>query len=147
MPDVFASELTRIVDSAETVLRAMPLPRVSEPRVPGAWSRLEILGHLVDSAANNHQRYVRVQTVDELTFPDYDQELWVACQEYATCEWDTLVDLWVAYNRHIARVLDVMPDANLDKPCKLGVSPAVPLRDLIDQYLAHARHHLAQLTG
>jgi hypothetical protein len=102
---------------------------------------------LVDSAANNHQRYVRVQSVDELSFPDYDQEAWVASQDYCTCEWDQLVDLWTAYNRHLAHVLEAMPATNLGKPCRVGESQTDSLCDLIDQYLAHMRHHLAQLTA
>jgi hypothetical protein len=143
----FASELLQILDSAEPALRALSQDDVVAPRRPGAWSRLEILGHLIDSAANNHQRYVRVQSVDELRFVDYDQEAWVACQEYRTSEWRYLVDLWVSYNRHLAHVLDALPMESLDTPCRVGESQAGPLRELIDQYLAHMRHHLAQLVG
>jgi len=146
VPDGFASDLLRIVDTAEPELRALSRVDVSELRGSGAWSRLEILGHLIDSAANNHQRYVRVQSVDELCFPDYDQQAWVASQDYRTCEWDRLVDLWAAYNRHLAHVLEAMPAANLETPCRVGESQAGSVRDLIDQYLVHMRHHLAQLT-
>jgi DinB superfamily len=142
-----AGELLRIVDSAEPSLRALRQDDVIAARRPGAWSRLEILGHLIDSAANNHQRYVRVQSVDELRFADYDQEAWVACQEYRTSQWGDLVDLWASYNRHLAHVLDVLPSASLDTPCRVGESQSGPLRELVDQYLAHMRHHLAQLIG
>ncbi|MBK9046740.1 MAG: hypothetical protein IPL74_08565 [Bacteroidetes bacterium] len=39
------------------------------------WSKKEILGHLIDSATNNHQRFVRGQfeTVPEIS---YDQNNW-----------------------------------------------------------------------
>ena len=142
-----ASELMRLIESTEGELRALSQRDVGEPRKPGSWSRLEILGHLIDSAANNHQRYVRVQAVDELRFPGYDQEAWVACQDYRSCEWAGLVDLWVAYNRHLAHVLDAMPPAKLDAHCRVGESQAGPLRELVDQYLEHTRHHLAQLSS
>jgi hypothetical protein len=102
---------------------------------------------LIDSAANNHQRYVRAQAVDELRFPDYDQEAWVACQAYGSCEWAGLVDLWVAYNRHLAHVLETMPPATLAVSCQVGESQSVPLRELVGQYVAHMRHHLAQLIA
>jgi hypothetical protein len=43
------------------------------PAIAGGWSRKEILGHLIDSASNNHQRFVRAQLQDELRWPGYDQ--------------------------------------------------------------------------
>ena len=46
------------------------------------WSAKQIIGHLVDSAANNHQRFVRAQFSDDLVFPGYDQEEWVRVQRY-----------------------------------------------------------------
>jgi len=136
-----------MVEAAERELRALSQRDVREPRKQGGWSKLEILGHLIDSAANNHQRFVRVQFVDALAFPDYQQEAWVACQDYRSREWSELVDLWVAYNRHLAYVLDVMPVAKLDTPCRVGESQAIPLRELVGQYMAHMRHHLAQLSA
>lgn len=146
MPQGFSGDLREIVDLTEGRLRALSQHDASEARAPGAWSKVEILGHLIDSAANNHQRFVRVQAVDELEFPDYEQEFWVDCQDYRDCEWGHLVDLWVAYNRHLAHVLEVMPAADLEKPCRLGESPAISVEDLVGQYLAHLRHHVSQLS-
>jgi hypothetical protein len=51
---------------------------------PDRWSKKEILGHLIDSAANNHQRFVRAQGTPRLEFPGYEQEFWVATQAYAS---------------------------------------------------------------
>src|SRR5947209_11752003 len=80
---------------------------------PDRWSRKEILGHLIDSAGNNHQRFVRAQLAPRLDFPEYDQNLWVGAQSYATEPWTDLVDLWAALNRHLLHMLKAMPDSAL----------------------------------
>ena len=111
----------------------------------GKWSRKEILGHLIDSAANNHQRFVRLQLQPELTFPKYDQQTWVPVQRYQERSWGELVELWRAYNRHLAHVI-----ATLD-PAALGHVWKAPDGDhdlafLARDYLRHLRHHLEQLA-
>ena len=141
MSQELASQLEQLTEAAADV---------AAPRSPGAWSKLEILGHLIDSAANNHQRFVRAQRVDELRFPPYDPPTWVADQRYRESGWDRLVDLWVAYNRHLVQVVRVMPDDQLDTSCWVdweGTLAPIPLRAVIDAYLAHMRHHLEQLRG
>src|ERR1035437_8771110 len=65
------------------------------------WSKKEILGHLIDSAANTPQRFVRAQSVPRLEFPGYEQEFWVATQSYAAEPWPDLVNLWLLLNRHL----------------------------------------------
>lgn len=57
----------------------------------------QILGHLIDSASNNHQRMVRLQySKDLLFFPDYrqDNDLWIALQDYQNEDWNNLIQLW-----------------------------------------------------
>src|SRR4051812_38219967 len=77
---------------------------------PGKWSRKQILGHLIDSASNNHQRFVRAQLSDDLVFPTYDQERWVDVQRYADAPWLSLLTLFREYNLQIARVMDATPE-------------------------------------
>src|SRR5262245_6674145 len=72
---------------------------------PEKWSRKQVLGHLIDSAANNHQRFVRAQLTQELVLPGYEQEKWVAVQHYQDESWETLVALWHQYNRHLLHVM------------------------------------------
>src|SRR6185503_3618589 len=75
-------------------------------------SRKEILGHLVDSAANNLQRFVRMQLQEHLDLPGYDQDGWVRVQGYQQMEWREMLDMWRTYNRHLARLIyHVNPDA------------------------------------
>ncbi len=73
--------------------------------VPDRWSISEVIGHLVDSACNNHQRFVRAQHCSEFVFPKYDQNQWVAAANYQRGEWVSLVELWYHYNRQIAWII------------------------------------------
>ena len=145
---ICSDQLDQLTEAAVVDLRLLLAGDVSTPRSPGAWSKLEILGHLVDSAANNHHRFVRAQELDELKFPPYDPPAWVAAQRYRECDWDRLVDLWLAYNRHLVHVLRVMPDEQLETPCWVDwydEPRTIPLRTVVDAYIEHIAGHLKQL--
>src|SRR5262245_42049952 len=73
------------------------------------WCRKEVLGHLIDSAANNHHRFVRAQFQKEMTFPRYVQDEWIAAQGYRERPWSELVELWRLYNRHLIHVMRRVP--------------------------------------
>ncbi len=128
-------------------LRQMTEAQVSPPRAPGKWSRKEILGHLVDSAANNHQRFVRAMNADELRFPAYVQVDWVKSQDYAGESWQLLVELWSALNLHLAHVIDRIPAARAATPIRLGDKEPVALEAVVADYLRHLEHHLEQLPA
>src|ERR1044071_2832566 len=85
-------------------------------RTEEAWTSKEILGHLIDSAANNHQRFVRAQFTDDLAFPGYEQNEWVSSQKYTDESWPELIQLWSAYNFHLLHVASVIPEPILTKP-------------------------------
>src|ERR1017187_10307816 len=112
---------------------------------PDRWSKKEILGHLIDSAANNHQRFVRAQGVPRLEIPSYEQEFWVATQSYATESWPDLVNLWLLLNRHLVHVLKAMPPEMLSHELVIGGRPAVTLEALAVHYVRHLNQHLTQL--
>ena len=132
------------VDVAEARLRALSEQEASEPRETGKWSPKEILGHLVDSASNNHQRFVRAQQGD-YTGPAYDQEFWVSSQGYQNAPWPELVELWRLYNRHLARVIERVLPESLDTECRVGHYAPATLGFIIEDYLAHLQHHLHQI--
>lgn len=143
-----ASALEAVFDRAGRQLQETSPEGIDGARPSGAWSSRQILGHLIDSAANNHHRFVRIQYVDSLEFPAYDQREWVASQHYEDCDWADLVQLWIAYNRHLVHVLRAMPDAQLAKPCLVvsdEESAPLLLGDVAESYIEHMRHHLAQL--
>lgn len=140
-----ADAILALVDAERRRLSAIGETAASNRPAPGTWSRKELLGHLVDSALNNHQRFVRAQLGDALEFPGYAQEEWVRCQGYADADWADLVALWTAVNRHLARVVRLVPAHKLAVPCRIGGGPMMTLGDLVADYLRHLRHHLARV--
>ena len=115
------------------------------PAIPGGWSRKQILGHLIDSASNNHQRFVRAMLQDELRWPGYDQSGCVRVQRYQDARWTDLLGMWSAYNRFLAHVLAGVPEGKRSTPCWIGEYPRMTLEELAADYLTHLEHHLDQI--
>lgn len=122
----------------------------------GQWSAQQILGHLIDSAANNHQRFIRAQFMNDLVFPGYDQEQWVAAQHYPDEDWPALIQLWKSYNDHLVHVIAHIPAAvlhqprwphTLDRIAWRAVSADEPatLEYLIRDYIGHLNDHVRQI--
>ena len=141
-----ADELEATVQKAVAQLRTLDANLVTHRPSRDRWTIKEVVGHLIDSAANNHQRFVRAQFVDPLVFPNYHQNEWVGCQGYDDVEWDRLLDLWLCYNLHLAHVIRHIPAAALKVCCVIGDSESVTLRFLIDDYVVHLKHHLAKVS-
>jgi hypothetical protein len=114
---------------------------------PGKWSRKEILGHLIDSASNNHQRFVRGQLSAEIRLGGYEQEKWVHSQNYQNEPWANLVTLWNSYNLHLAFLMELVPEGALKNVCFIGDAEPVTLEFLMTDYLRHLKHHLTQILG
>lgn len=152
----YIRDLETTVDQTAAWLRTLPESTVRWRPKQGAWSAIEIIGHLIDSAANNHQRFVRAEDQDSLIFPGYAQDDWVRRQEYAVAPWNEVITLWHAYNRHIARVMAAVPPAvryrkhdrhNLHELAwqpHAADEPAT-LDDLMHDYVLHLKHHLSQV--
>ncbi len=141
-----AADLLNTVEAAVPRLRQLSEQQAGRPRAQGKWTPKQILGHLIDSASNNHQRFVRAQQGAELRFPPYAQDHWVACQYYADRPWDEIVALWHAYNRHLAHVISHIPEDRRDTPCIIETADPVALGYLASDYVEHLRHHLAQVS-
>lgn len=129
---------------------------VRKPRKEGAWSRKEILGHLIDSASVNLRRFVDAQISGSIVFEGYEHRRWVELQGYQEQDWEELVTLWSALNMHICTVVERIPAEVLEKQHRehrfdvMAYRP-VPkdqpstLGYIIEDYFAHLKHHLDQL--
>lgn len=148
--------LGQIVFAATPRLSSISEADASRPRSEGKWSRKEIVGHLIDSASNNHGRFVRAQFSDDLIFPTYDQDAWVRVQNYLRAPWSELVTLWTLYNLHLTRVIAAIPaeDRSRRRVCHnllevafraIPASEPATLEYLIQDYVVHLEHHLAQI--
>lgn len=112
---------------------------------PEKWSPKEELGHLLDSAANNHQRIVRALMEDQPAMPGYEQQRWVQAHVYQKREWRELIDTWMALNRQLLVVAEWVADSAWTRTCTIAGSEPVTLRFVLTDYVAHMAHHLAHI--
>ena len=140
-----SDQLRRLVEAAEPALRQIPESDSMSPALPGGWSRKQVLGHLIDSASNNHQRFVRAMLQSSLDFPGYDQQGNIRVQAVQEADWVLLISLWAAYNRYLAHLIAHIPPSQRDIPCRIGAGEPITLGFLASDYLTHLRHHLRQI--
>ena len=140
-----STELSRVISSAEPVLQRVSEAESGKPKLKGGWSPKQVLGHLIDSASNNHQRFVRAALQGSLEFPGYEQQEWVRVQAVDEVPWPDIVATWASYNRYLAHVIAHLPPAQLGAHCRIGSNEPVTLQFLAEDYLRHLLHHLAQL--
>ena len=156
--DGVAEELRLVVEDAARRFAAIDEAESARRPAPGKWSKKEIVGHLVDSAANNHQRFVRARWQDDLVFAGYEQDRWIEAQRYQDARWPDLVALWRGYNLHLAHVIEGIPREvrfrehrrhNLDRIAWKEVPAGEPttLDCFLRDYVGHMKHHLAQALG
>jgi hypothetical protein len=143
--NLIAQELKKFVNQVCGQLEHLQSADVSLKKSPEKWSKKEILGHLIDSAANNHQRFVRAGYNAAMAFPPYEQNEWVRIQRYDEADWMGLVNLWTAYNRHLCHILEHLPPEAISALCNIGQAEPAELQFVIKDYLRHLRHHLGQI--
>jgi RimJ/RimL family protein N-acetyltransferase len=146
------------LETAEPSLRKISDAAAGIALAPGKWSPKEVIGHLIDSASVNHERFLRALQSDDLVMPGYDQDAWVAAQQYSRVAWPELIDLWSNWNHHLMHVMSGMPAEHrfrrrdrhsLDVIAFREVSAEQPttLDYLMSDYVVHMEHHLSQVLG
>jgi hypothetical protein len=137
--------LTYLLNIVPSKLEAIPEKEFSAVSGNGKWSKKQVLGHLIDSAANNHQRFVRVQ-FEDMPAIVYQQDDWNTCNYYAQVHQQHLIELWQVYNRHLCHILTHIPADKLGRKCVTNEPKPVTLAWLANDYVAHMEHHLHQLV-
>lgn len=117
----------------------------SEKVSPDKWSKKEIIGHLIDSATNNHQRFVRGQFEDRPKIT-YDQNRWNKYNFYQQIDGRQIIDFWTVYNRQILELIRRISNDNLQLECLVG-DKLLTLDFLINDYVEHLEHHLKQVVS
>ncbi len=137
------NRLNYIIDIAPPLLTAIGEEEMSATSSPGKWSKKQILGHLIDSAANNHQRFVRGQ-FEHIPAIRYDQDKWNAFNFYADIDSQQIISFWTIYNKQLIEIIKRIPAENLQRQVTMGEAP-VTLEFAITDYVAHLEHHLKQV--
>lgn len=141
-----AARLRMTVDGELASLYALPeQDSVLKPSGQDSWSPRQELGHLIDSASNNHVRFVVAAIQQEFRGPSYAQNAWVEIHAYQERDWTGIVRFWSEYNHLIAGAVERIPLDQLETPCFVGSGAPVSLRFLIEDYIVHMQHHIDHL--
>lgn len=124
----------------ETVLR--------EPITTGKWSRKQILGHLVDSALNNLQRFTEISTKPQpYIYREYAQNELVELNAYQEMPTEELLALWLALNWQIIRVMEHQTEQRLSLEILFTDGSKTDLRFIMHDYPEHMEHHFRQILA
>ena len=138
-------------DLREIIIEIAPLLHLIEddeaslkPR-PEKWSKKEILGHLIDSACNNQQKFVRTMAEKHVDFVGYQQNHWVDSQKYNAESWHHLISFWLIYNNHLAHIIENAAPEALANEITIDDAGTFTLEFIMKDYVEHLKHHLSQI--
>ncbi|MCU0449848.1 MAG: DinB family protein [Bernardetiaceae bacterium] len=144
-PPLIANQLRQVVGLAWSLLQQLDEAAARVKPAPDKWSPKEILGHLIDSASNNHHKFVRTLAQPHHDFVGYAQDFWVAAQHYQQAAWPSLLTLWQAYNLHLAWVIEHAAPARLAHTISIAGAGPFRLDFIMADYVEHLKHHLRQI--
>lgn len=137
--------LRDLIERVPARLEQISQTKAEAKPAPSAWSPKEELGHLLDSAANNHQRIVRAQSEDKLAMPGYEQNRWVAINRYQQRDWRELIEVWQALNRQLLASAASVPDSAWSNTLTITTSQPMTIEFVFDDYVRHMLHHLQHI--
>lgn len=146
--NIYTSEIKKMVDEWYEKLLSLPENVITERRNHQNRTIRQLLGHLVDSASNNHQRMVRLQYNSNLVFPDYtqDNDRWIAIQDYQHADWENLVQLWKSFNLHIIHLINSIDTSKLNNHWTDFEGNKVTLEEMIKGYPMHLNLHINDIS-
>ncbi|MBA4852310.1 DinB family protein [Emticicia sp. BO119] len=137
-----ADYLRQTIYEVLPALQAISDEDASIKPLPQKWSKKEILGHLIDSATNNHHKFVRTMAQPHMEFVGYAQDFWVAGQYYNSRNWEEIVTFWHVYNLHLAHIIESVNPAYLQNTISISGSKPFTLAFIMEDYVEHMKHHL-----
>jgi hypothetical protein len=135
-----------LCDTIPALLLNIEEEEFSRKPAPNKWSKKEILGHLIDSAANNHQRFVRVQ-FEDVPLIKYDQDNWTRHSFHQNISGKKVIEFWVVHNKYLVEILKNIPETALSRKCNWGKENPVTLEFVINDYVKHLEYHLGQIVN
>lgn len=142
-----AARFRAAIESAGARLGAISEDSAGQPSRPGGWLRKQELGHLLDSAQNNHQRIALAAINGGYEGPAYAQNAWVDLHAYDGLSWEHLLRHWQERNWMLGRLITHLPEQSLSAPVQIGNDPTMTLEAWIDDYLRHLDHHVSTITA
>lgn len=147
MPSAASTLLRQTIERELPHLRALSDEAASQTDGrPNSWTRKQELGHLIDSAANNHMRIALASINGEFRGEGYAQDNWVEAHGYRDLPWNSLVELWYRYNELLAALMARVPEPRVDSRCLIGWS-IVTLRFVMEDYVLHMQHHIDHILA
>jgi len=142
-------KINNIVEECSAKLLILPPEVISERRNSQNRTIRQILGHLIDSAVNNHHRIVRLQYNENLEFPDYrqDNDRWIAIQNYQEENWEQLVSFWKSYNLHMVHIIKNVNESCLNHTWHDFEGARETLQTVIEGYVWHLNLHLKEIQS
>jgi hypothetical protein len=141
MPRDLALLVRQTIECEIAELRAVTDAHAGEAPAPGKWSPKQELGHLIDSAANNHIRIAVASIEGVFEGAGYTQDRWVEAHGYREMAWREIVELWYSYNLLLAHLVERITQTQLENRCVVGGNE-MTLRFVITDYVRHLRHHV-----
>ena len=140
------SRLQFLIDIIPSLLTEIDELKFSEKPNLEKWSKKEIIGHLIDSATNNHQRFVRCQ-FENVPKIVYDQNNWNKFNFYQQIDKKQIIEFWTIYNKQLVELMKNIPNENLLSECKTSDDKNYTIAFLISDYVEHLEHHLQQIVS
>ena len=141
--------IQRLQDNIRLLKETLPLfteAALSKRPAPGKWSKKEILGHLIDSARYNLQRFTEAPLKEDGAYSvqTYPQDELVIANNYQGMLIEEIVLLWQSLNNQICHALAQIPENALNHHLLIG-NDSKSLQWLIEDYVSHMEHHLKQI--
>lgn len=135
--------LEYLINMIPKLLMTISEDEFTKKQTPSKWSKKEIIGHLIDSATNNHHRFVRAQFEHNPEI-HYNQNQWNTFSYHQNINGQQIISFWTLYNKHIIEIIKRIPEEKLKNQVNVG-DELVTLDFLIIDYVEHLEHHLKQV--